>query len=468
MLRVFALNALLAGIATANPPAFPGAEGFGAKASGGRGGEVYEVTNLNNDGAGSLRDAVSRGNRTVVFRVSGTIELAGRLEINKPNITIAGQTAPGDGITLRRGELFIKNTSNVIVRYIRSRPGDEAKAELDAMTVWGSSDVILDHCSMSWSTDSLNDVVKESGNVTVQWCILSEPLVQSVHTKGSHGYATGWDGRKTGGGSFHHNLIAHAASRAPRIGYHKAGRGIIDCRNNVIYNCGPAYGAEGDDLNFVNNYYRPGPHNFRPDGKIFHISRGDARAYFAGNVFEGRPEVLSDNLSAVTQHPIQDLYIPTPGRAPPATRPAAVSGNDLRGASVVDKPFDMAPVTTHTAEEAYRLVLEHAGASHRRDAVDERIIADVRNRTGGLINSQAEVGGWPELKSTPAPVDSDHDGMPDAWEKSHGLNPNDPADGKMIAKDGYSNLEHYLNSLVKDYSTAETQRTRRRGGDAKF
>ncbi|HEY7090481.1 MAG TPA: hypothetical protein VH518_20455, partial [Tepidisphaeraceae bacterium] len=205
-------------------PAFPGAEGFGAGASGGRGGQVYEVTNLNDAGPGSLRDAVSQPNRTVVFRVSGTIVLNSRLEVSKPNITIAGQTAPGDGICLRGHELFIKDTENVIVRFIRSRPGDEAKVELDAVTVWNCKDVILDHCSMSWSTDSLNDVVKQSGNITVQWCLLSEPLNESVHVKGAHGYATGWDGRTKGGGSFHHNLIAHAASRAPRIGYFKIDR----------------------------------------------------------------------------------------------------------------------------------------------------------------------------------------------------------------------------------------------------
>jgi pectate lyase len=362
MLRGLLIGSILATAAYAQTPAFPGAEGYGAKATGGRGCDVYEVTNLNNDGPGSLRDAVKEGSRTVVFRVSGTIELTGRLEINKPNITIAGQTAPGDGITLRRAELFIKNTNNVIVRYIRSRPGDEAKAELDAITVWNSSDVILDHCSMSWSTDSLNDVVKESGNVTVQWCILSEPLVKSVHAKGSHGYATGWDGRTKGGGSFHHNLIAHAASRAPRIGKHNVGRGLNDCRNNVIYNSGPAYGAEGGDLNFVANYYRPGPTNGRPDGAIFHISAADTRAYFAGNVFEGLPDVMKDNLSAVTQRPIATMYVPgAEATTQPATQPGHVSGNDPRGQSIVEKPFEMAAVTTQTAEEAYKLVLEHAG-----------------------------------------------------------------------------------------------------------
>lgn len=432
-------------------PAFPGAEGFGAGASGGRGGEVYYVQNLNDDGPGSLRDAISKGNRTVLFRVSGTIELKSRLTLNQPNITIAGQTAPGDGICLRGHELFISNTSNVIVRFLRIRPGDEAGKEHDALTIWNSGDVIIDHCSMSWSTDSINDVVKESGNVTVQWSILSEPLCRSVHAKGSHGYATGWDGRKFGGFSGHHNLIAHAASRAPRVGYHKNGRGLIDIRNNVIYNSGPSYGGEGDDFNFVANYYRPGPKNFRPDGVLFHISASTARAYFADNVFEGKPQISKDNLSAVVMDEPVRMPIPKPdggvSDAPPATQPAPTLADCLR-----TEPVDVARVTTHKADEAYELVLEHAGAIlPTRDSVDERIIKDVRDRTGGLINSQTDVGGWPELKSTAPPADSDNDGIPDAWESTHGLDPTDASDGARPAADagGYTNLEIYLNHLAR-------------------
>src|SRR5687767_7950836 len=215
-------------VASAEPlPAFPGAEGFGANATGGRGKMVYAVTNLNDSGPGSLRDALSGGDRTVVFRVSGTINLESQLRLNKPNVTVAGQTAPGDGICLRGRELFIADTDNVIVRYLRLRPGDEQKAEHDALSIRNCRNVIIDHCSLSWSTDSLNDVTHTSGNVTVQWCILAEPLNKSVHAKGDHGYATGWDGRiingKGGGGSYHHNLLAHAFSRAPRIGYYKEG-----------------------------------------------------------------------------------------------------------------------------------------------------------------------------------------------------------------------------------------------------
>ncbi|MGC4030346.1 MAG: hypothetical protein QM754_01175 [Tepidisphaeraceae bacterium] len=418
----------------ANVPAFPGAEGFGAGATGGRGGEVYHVTNLNDAGPGSFRDAVSQGNRTVVFDVSGTILLDSRLEIGKPNITVAGQTAPGDGITLRRHELFIKNTENVIVRFIRSRPGDEAKAEMDAVTIWAAKDVILDHCSMSWSTDSLNDVVKESGNVTVQWCILSEPLAHSVHKKGDHGYATGWDGRTRGGMTAHHNLIAHAVSRAPRIGYNKTGRGLIDCVNNVIYNSGPSYGGETDNLNFVGNYYRPGPStpDDRKKGEVFAVWSGDNRTFFDGNVVEGAadPKGFVSYKKGVTANGVEKTQ---------------ASEAECR----VSTPHKVVAVTQQSAESAYKLVLQYAGATlPNRDAVDERVLSDVKNRTGKFVDTPTEVGGWPDLKSTPAPKDTDQDGIPDAWETAHGLDPNNPADGKTITASGYSNLELYLNELA--------------------
>jgi pectate lyase len=418
-------------------PAFPGAEGFGASATGGRGGDLYEVTNLNDAGPGSLRDAVSRGNRTVTFRVSGTIQLNKRLTLSEPNITLAGQTAPGDGICLREHELFIGNTQNIIVRFIRSRPGDEAKAEMDAVTIWNSKDVILDHCSMSWSTDSLNDVVKESGNVTVQWCLLAEPLNDSVHSKGSHGYATGWDGRTKGGGSFHHNLIAHAASRAPRIGYYKTGRGLIDCRNNVIYNSGASYGGETDDFNYVGNYYRPGPDTakLRQAGSIFDIWSADSRMFVDGNVYEGNEAVSADNRKGIIFKAGKNA-----------------NGDEPKGDAqtcLVHQPFKVVPVRTDKADIAYQRVLESAGAIlPQRDAVDQRIVKSVRDRTGGMVNSPAAVGGWPELQSAPAPTDSDHDGMPDEWEQSHKLDPNDSSDGKAISGSGYSNLENYLNDLA--------------------
>lgn len=412
----------------AAPPAFPGAEGFGATATGGRGGEVYEVTNLDDSGPGSLRDGLSRGDRTIIFRVSGTINLQSRLDVKGPNVTIAGQTAPGDGICLRGRELMISDTRNVIVRFLRLRPGDEQRHEHDALSIRNSRDVIIDHCSMSWSTDSLNDVTHGSGAVTVQWCILAEPLNRSVHEKGAHGYGTGWGGHAGAGrgSSYHHNLIAHCESRAPRIGYLKGTRGLVDVRNNVIYNTGGggAYGAEDCDFNYIANYYRPGPSTVRKD-RIFDFWADDSRGFIAGNVVEGFDAVTADNRAGL-----------------------AFSGGSTP-ACLVDKPFDVAPVRTESAAEALASVLAGAGATRpRRDAVDLRILADVRNRTGRIINSQSDVGGWPELKSTAAPADSDRDGMPDAWEESRGLDPRDPADGARPAPDGYTHLEHYLNELA--------------------
>ena len=432
LIKSVAMLALAAAPVTAALPAFPGAEGFGAQATGGRGGSVYIVTNLDDSGPGSLRDAVSGPNRTIVFAVSGTIDLKSRLTVDKPNLTIAGQTAPGGGITLRGHELFIANTENIIVRFLRVRPGDEAKKEMDAVTVWTAKDVILDHCSMSWSTDSLNDVVKESGNVTVQWCLLAEPLVRSVHSKGSHGYATGWDGRTRGGMTAHHNLIAHAASRAPRIGYFKTGRGLIDCRNNVIYNSGPSYGGETDDFNFVANYYRPGPNSqkLRSADEVFAVWADDSRMFADGNVIEGAK----------------------------TGRVSFKQGTNANGTAkamptaelcLVKQPFAVPPVATQSAEQAYELVLKYAGALRpMRDSVDERVLNDVKNRTGRLIDTPADVGGYPDLKATPAPADTDKDGMPDAWEKSHNLNPADPTDGSKPGPDGYTNLERYLNELA--------------------
>lgn len=434
--------------ALAATPAFPGAEGFGASATGGRGKAVYIVTNLDDDGPGSLRDALSEGDRTVVFEVSGTIFLKSRLKLAHPNVTIAGQTAPGDGICLAGHELFITDTRNVIVRYLRLRPGDVERVEADALTIWNSQHVIIDHCSLSWSTDSLNDVVKGSGNVTVQWCILSEPLNQSVHVKGAHGYGTGWDGRilsqpdgtKTGGGgSYHHNLIAHAASRAPRIGYFNQGRGLIDTRNLVIYNSGASYGGETDDFNYVNNYYRPGPSSEgqRTRGEIFSVWSDDSRMFHAGNVYEGVGEGAEDEPGFIAFK--QGANANGAAKAMPTAE-----------VCVVPEPFDVASVETQSAKEAYQLVLDRAGATlPKRDVVDLRIIQDVKDRTGRLINSQEDVGGWPELKSATAPVDSDRDGMPDEWERSQQLDPDDPADGATIGVEGYSNLERYLDSLVE-------------------
>ena len=419
-------------------PAFPGAEGAGAQAEGGRGGEVVYVTNLDDHGPGSLRDAVSKPRRTVVFAVSGTITLETRLSIEHPHITIAGQTAPGDGICIR-GKDVIVGADDCILRFLRFRPGDIRPEEHDALTVWDAHNVIVDHCSMSWSTDSLNDVVKESGNVTVQWCILSEPLRESAHSKGAHGYGTGWDGRG-GASSYHHNLLAHCDSRAPRI--EKAGPGVlVDIRNMVIYNIGGgfAYGGEKAQFNYVANFLKPGPNTVHPE-TLFLLSSRDSRGYFAENFLAGSPEGSQNNASAVR-----------------------IDGDLDAEQLLVKEPFDVPAVATQSPQDAYDAVLAHAGAVlPARDAVDRRIVADVEAGTGGLIDSQNDVGGWPELRSTAPPADSDRDGMPDDWERNHNLDPADAADGRRVASRGYTNLEIYLNELAEsawpedDHASAAT------------
>lgn len=418
-------------------PAFPGAEGFGKYTMGGRGGKVLEVTNLNDKGPGSFRAACeASGPRTVVFRVSGTIPLESPLKIRNPYITIAGQTAPGDGICIKNYQ-FNFDTQHIIVRYIRVRPGDERGKEQDAFGGAGDH-LMIDHCSTSWGVDETLSINKGS-NFTVQWCMVTESLTRSVHKKGAHGYGGLWGGP---GGSFHHNILAHHSSRTPRASGNKES-GLLDCRNNVIYNWGfnSAYGGEMWPRNWINNFYKSGPAT--SDGvhdRIFLQKDPRGRMYCAGNHVCGFPAISRNNWAGGID------YAPD-GEANEYT---------LR----VDEPYVVAPVKTQSAKKAYRLVLDDAGCSLKRDAVDARVVEEIRSGTArfgetygggakGLIDSQTAVGGWPELQSLPAPPDSDHDGMPDAWERKRGLNPAEPADGAEDANgDGYTNLEDYVNSLV--------------------
>jgi hypothetical protein len=423
-------------------PAFPGAEGFGAQAVGGRGGQVLFVTNLNDSGPGSLRAAVETdGPRTVIFRISGTIALKSSLVIRKPYITIAGQTAPGDGICVKDRPLVIA-ADEVIVRYLRCRLGDNSRTESDALSISSGRDVIVDHCSASWSVDETLSASTGSpglGNVTVQWCIISESLNNSTHHKGPHGYGSLIRGGWGNGYTFHHNLYAHHRARLPRPGnYNDRSKDpdgfIFDFRNNVIYNWGGraagynADGSNGDDsitkMNFVGNYYKVGVNS---SGDIaFSESARSAKAYFGGNcmngVYPGNPWLL------VTW--------------------SNFSPKDL-AAYMLSKPIPVPPVATDDAKTAYRRALADAGAVlPKRDAVDTRIVNEVKTGTGKIIDSQGQVGGWPELKSAEPPRDRDGDGMPDVWEKQHGFNPDDPADGNADANgDGYTNLEEYLNGI---------------------
>jgi pectate lyase len=419
--------------------AFPGAEGYGAESTGGRGGQVLEVTNLNDSGPGSLRQAVEVNEpRIVVFRVSGTIELQSRLRIGYPYITIAGQTAPGDGVCLKNYGLVV-SADHVIVRYMRFRPGDDEGVELDSVWVSKGHNIIIDHCSASWAIDETLSVASSNaslGNVTIQWCMITESLNCSVHSKGCHGYGSLVRGGWGNGFTFHHNLYAHHRSRCPRPGnynsYNIDPNGLtFDFRNNVIYNWSgsyPGYNADTDSItlmNFVSNYYKEGPDS-ATSCVAFREQCPFSRAYFSDNYLNGI--CPRDPWSLVRFDGFS-------------------SGLITEYKQTVPIPVDF--VYTDDAGTAYERVLADAGAAFPvRDEVDERIVNDVINGTGGIINDETEVGGWPVLESETPPVDTDHDGMPDDWELAHDLNPIDPYDGNDDRTgNGYTNIEEYINQL---------------------
>ena len=435
--------------------AFPGAEGFGNKVTGGRGGKVIYVTNLNDSGSGSFRAAIqASGARHVLFKVSGTINLSSPITISTGNLTIAGQTAPGDGITIRNYPVFV-NADNIIIRFLRFRMGDSGAAEGDAL--WGRyrKDIIIDHCSMSWSTDECSSFYGNE-NFTMQWCILSESLRNSVHEKGLHSYGGIWGGKNA---SFHHNLLAHHDNRNPRFdhpGVYKSSedaanmRGAVDFRNNVIYNwkTDATYGGEAGTFNMASNYYKPGPatSNKRRFLNAYKQSTssspvfGYGKFYVDGNIVDGQDDITADNWIGV---------VAKDGSAADKT------------AMKLDTPLPYGDfITSHSASEAFEAVLDFAGASLKRDAVDLRIVNDVLNgtftapgsngSTNGMIDSQEDVGGWPGLTSLEPPVDTDGDGMPDDWETEMKLDPDVAnANGNNLST-AYDNVEVYLNSIVKD------------------
>jgi pectate lyase len=418
--------------------AFPTAEGYGKYSVGGRGGKVYEVTNLNSSGQGSLGEAIgASGPRTVVFRVSGTIE--GNFNIRNDNITVAGQTAPGDGICIK-GRLSL-NANDVIIRYLRVRPNTATSPETDGVFGRYHQNIILDHVSASWSGDEVMSIYVNT-NVTIQWCMITEACAKFIDGENTgHRFGGIWGNNY---GTYHHNLIAHNDSRNPRWA---SGSKYNDYRNNVLYNWGyqSSYGGEAHGnaewnfftINMIANYYKPGPATrsavrrriVEPSARA---SNDNGSWYVAGNVVEGYPAVTANNWLGVDGSNYIQLNEPWPAMA----------------------------INQQTPEDAYNAVLDHAGCSFpNRDAVDARIIEEVRNGTAtygnnGIITTPGDVGGWSELKSAPAHADSDHDGMPDNWEKAHGLNPEDSKDGNEIGKDGHTNLEIYLNSLVKSNSSS--------------
>lgn len=408
-------------------PAFPGAEGGGMYTTGGRGGEVYVVTTLADSGPGSLRDAVSGSNRTIIFNVGGTIHLQSPLKITGSNLTIAGQTAPGDGITIADYPTTIEG-DNIILRYLRFRLGDTYPSEADAFGGRYLKNIIIDHCSFSWSVDEVMSVYGVE-NLTIQWSIIAEAMHMSLHVKGKHGYGGIWGGKNA---SFHHNLFAHNSSRNPA--FDSTAGNSHDFRNNVVYNWGhfSTYGGKGAVNNLINNYYKPGPEtvNIR-----FTNAETDGSYYIAGNVMEGYPHLTANNWDGVHRY---------------------------EGYRKLDEPVSFAhnPITTQSAEEAYEAVLAGAGAVlPRRDAVDARIVHEVRHGFGFHLNSQREVGGVPEFEFAVADrIDTDGDGIPDDWEWAHGLDPLDGDDANYIAPSGYTYLEEYLHSLVAASDPATSHR----------
>jgi pectate lyase len=441
-------------------PAFPGAWGGGIFTTGGRGGQVIAVTNLNDSGPGSFREAISaEGPRIIVFRVAGIIDLESNLDINNPDITIAGQSAPGDGICLAHASLNI-NTRNVIVRHLRVRRGmSEGGQGSDNIGGNPIEQVVVDHCSTSWGMDenlSLYRFMKPNldgtetklpvKNLTVQYCITSEALNAKNHAFGGT-----WGGEDS---TFHHNLFACNTGRNPSIGM----GGEFDFRNNVIFNWQHRTMDGGDEtslINVINNYYKPGPatnenmrttmvrieerdmyspgRRFEPGDWYPQGKKRPGKWYVAGNYFEGSQEITADNWQ---------------GMKPSDENPAAGSIERLRELARMETPFEAWPVKQQTAEEAFESVLKLSGATlPKRDSVDVRVTEMVR--TGktttktGIVENIDQVGGYPEYTFDPAtvPADTDNDGMPDAWEQEHNV-----SDGAADTDgDGYTNVEEFLN-----------------------
>ena len=485
-------------------PAFPGAEGHGRYVTGGRGGTVVHVTNLNDSGTGSLRSAVSGSNRIVVFDVAGVIALKSDLTI-KGNVTILGQTAPSPGITLRYYTVR-PNGNNIIMRFIRIRRGEEKNVNDGADATWcrNFTGIILDHCSFSWSIDEVASFY-DNNNFTLQWCTLGESLNNAGHGKGAHGYGGIWGGKLA---SFHHNLICHVNNRSPRFNgarYNWTGYTSnklysqyqwkntmqaenVDFRNCVVYNCGNGcYGGPGGgQINIVNNYYKTGPaattNRITTASVANSTSAKDyewcwtmfSRYYISGNQLNNTSNAGWNyvNYDSGSYTFNGEHYTPDPNHyyGDDVTYVKNTTGTDCVS-MVLTEPAPIGEITTHTAAMAYDKVLQYAGASLYPDDVDTRYFDEAKNGistykgsvTGkaGRIDLVSDVNGYTEetfgTGSRPDGFDTDNDGMPDAWETANGLNPNDASDAKTYSLDSkgwYTNIEVYANSLVEDIMKA--------------
>lgn len=396
--------------------AFPGAEGFGRFATGGRTGDVYIVTNLNDTGPGSFRDAVSQPDRIVVFEVGGVINIDTRIVV-APNITIAGQTAPGDGIVIYGNGLSFTTAHNAIVRYLRMRMGTGGDAGKDAVTITDNANLqIYDHVSVSWGRDENFSITGSADSITVQ---------NSIIAQGLQTHSCGGLVEPSGAVSMYRNLYIDNNTRNPKV------KGINQYVNNVVYNwgAGGAYimgGSAGNSyVNIINNYYISGP-----SSNISAFTRGTPTfvPYVTGNFYDSVRNGILD------------------GRAVPRTAYEGVT--TFRNTPY---PYPM-PQQLMTARQAYDHVLRHAGANYpRRDQVDSFLVNELQSlgTKGALIANEAELpmGGPGVVNGGIPPADTDRDGMPDQWETANGLNPGDAADGKVINADGYTNLERYINSL---------------------
>lgn len=498
-------------------PAFPGAEGHGRYVTGGRGGVVKHVTNLNDSGPGSLRTAVSgSAKKIVVFDVSGVIALKSDLKIGA-NTTIAGQTAPYPGITLRYRTVR-PDADNVIVRFIRVRRGQEKDVNDGADAIWTRENdgMMFDHCSFSWSIDEVASFY-DNNNFTMQWCTAAESLNNAGHGKGAHGYGGIWGGKLA---SFHHNMIAHVTNRVPRFngaryewdGYksnamydeYKWANPVqaenVDFRNCVMYNWGNSNGCYGGpgggQINIVNNYYKGGPAT--PDSKAQRVteisvaSSGNSsghpdiygmtsRYYINGNTTETNSGTITENRdwngvnydSGVFTIDGEKWSLDTLNLYGDEVEHKANTDGEMCVRIKMDQPAPEGQVTTHSAATAFDKVMSYCGASLYRDDVDSRYMEEARTGTAtykgsvtnedGLIDIVADVNGYTEdnfpSETRPEGFDTDQDGMPDEWETANGLDPNNPDDANLYTLDTekgwYTNVEVYINSLVEHIVKAQ-------------